>query len=255
MRDKRKEYNKRKRSGYNRWFTRTALHVNPDQDLDYYEDYDNVYNPHNSHGGTSWFQIRFKRWLNAQIGRHWDDVYSDISKIFEHRTRNWVDFKKSIRWLVRTDTHVNDDGSISINKHRWYDNLCNQLYVHPITGILCYNGGYNRHHWLEIYDDEKEINLIKISPSFEYEKIDGQWYSMEYRINDPNEIIGEVIINDRVVNVMAGSRPFFRSRPLIKKYQLGHDAIKCLRKEHFVKGLNKKYIERTRRETPVVDLL
>ena len=82
--------------------------------------------------------------LNKQVGRPWDDVYSEICQNLPSNGINARHILMHVSWEVETQTvMVGDvvcynDGMKTdepIKKRRyWRGNI---LYVHPVTGLLC----------------------------------------------------------------------------------------------------------------------
>jgi hypothetical protein len=83
-----------------------------------------------------------RRWLRAQVGRPWDDVWSDICQRFDNRSYKGRDIRREVndhrrRWSneVETRCYVSVDGQV---RNTCDYALVEGLYVHPDTGILCY---------------------------------------------------------------------------------------------------------------------
>lgn len=111
----------------------------------------------------------FKRWLKKQIGRVWDDVYSDIIKKFGDDGREYV------RWKVYTSVIMIDGKPCTESGTRigWL----NSYYIHPETNVL------SKDVYEKRKDSPKEITSIKTeNPNIEYTKINGIWYLCEYRM-------------------------------------------------------------------------
>ncbi len=80
-----------------------------------------------------------KRYLNKQVGRNWNDVYSEISKHIDNNSTVKKHVKDHIKWFV--NEHVVVEGKkvygkiahyIGYRPELWKD----ELYVDPETGIL-----------------------------------------------------------------------------------------------------------------------
>jgi hypothetical protein len=83
-----------------------------------------------------------KQWLRKQAGRPWNDVWSEICKRFDSRSyvgkeRRDVFFDPHSGFNnVETNCYVSIDGKVR-DTQSYYE--VSGLYVHPDTGILCYN--------------------------------------------------------------------------------------------------------------------
>lgn len=79
-------------------------------------------------------------YLDSQVGRLWDDVYSEVC---EHINPNSTVQQHILQHLfqhVDTDTFLCVDGHVYDSRDRIVDRSSyrwSNLYVHPITGILC----------------------------------------------------------------------------------------------------------------------
>lgn len=90
-------------------------------------------------GGTDYAQLR--RWLERQVGRPWDEVYSEVSHLHDWQVKEDVK-----RWGVETNTLLDAEGYIVyLNPYSWHgasrlirvDSTPGALYVDPQTRALC----------------------------------------------------------------------------------------------------------------------
>lgn len=95
-------------------------------------------------GGYSY--VYAQRWLKAQVGRLWDDVYSDVCRRFDARSYRGREVRRSFHKPsqgyannVTTHCYIDVDGSVRDSQ----SHLVGGLYVHPETGILCWAPEYN----------------------------------------------------------------------------------------------------------------
>ena len=106
-------------------------------------------------------------WLRKQVGRPWDDVYSDlVAKIKEAaigRYNRWR-LLKDLSWKVELNVCLNEDGIPFTRKFCGYNYLVNDLYVDPEDGTLKYWKGDNnpRYSRNPIPDKTKHTLHIKI---------------------------------------------------------------------------------------------
>ena len=79
-----------------------------------------------------------KRYLRRQVGRPWNDVYSEISQHLRPTDAVQQHVRDHVRWEVELHARI-IDGEV-YDQPRWGARLKlrdGDLYVHPETGILC----------------------------------------------------------------------------------------------------------------------
>jgi hypothetical protein len=79
-----------------------------------------------------------KRYLEAQVGRPWNDVWSEMCQTLDRRSMSGNHVFEHIRWEVETKTVMVGD-----EVHEYIDGSgttrpVERLFVHPVTGILSY---------------------------------------------------------------------------------------------------------------------
>lgn len=125
----------------------------------------------------------FNRFLNSRLGRPWDDVYSEMSASFDHRSLVGYSFFRDLRWHVQTDCWVGADTG-SIYSSHWGSRVENEFYVHPWTGLLSWAEPVDRTRpdppktSVDVEDVKRDRDGQLISGKA-YEKIDGVWYYLE----------------------------------------------------------------------------
>ena len=85
-----------------------------------------------------------RRYLHAQVGRRWDDVFSDICANIrlDHAVQKHV--RDHVQDFVAVTTLLRDGKIFFVDRYRRLETLTDArwppgLYVHPITGVLCRN--------------------------------------------------------------------------------------------------------------------
>jgi hypothetical protein len=79
-----------------------------------------------------------RRYLRKQVGRPWNRVWSEIMHTLDSRTLTGQHIFDHIRWEVEQEAWIGDDGRL-YRRRRWGTiQLVGGLYVHPVTGLLCY---------------------------------------------------------------------------------------------------------------------
>lgn len=177
------------------------------------------------------------KYLKSQVGRPWNQVFSEICSKADCRSKKGHDVRDFIKWNVSTDCVVTDKG-IFCYSGRWLGmRPVTGLYVHPETGILCYEDRNNtRVRWDKPHPWERDINFIRLDDgSFFIKNENGLWFKHWF--------------TKKTVTVYD-----LRSSELIQKEiqeehkrQLNHKEIKNL-KSLYPKGTNKEFYDRLRGE-------
>lgn len=142
--------------------------------------------PYRQHG--DWKDLNenlspLKRYLYKQVGRKWDDVYSDIC---EHINSNSTVQKHVLDHVFDYVTkHVFiQDGKVYENRRFWrglYE--ADGLYVHPETGILLDGTQPRKRYKPKVDPDVYQINGI------EYRRVNGCWFETIYEaLPEPFEV-------------------------------------------------------------------
>ncbi len=119
-----------------------------------------------------------RRYLQKQVGRPWNDVYSELSQTLDRRSMAGQHIWSHVTSEVTTNCIRYGDKLYSV---RWGLYEVDGLYVDPDTGILRDAGKswYGRHRRAKYVDPEK-ANKHKADGN-EYEKIEGIWYQITQR--------------------------------------------------------------------------
>lgn len=107
--------------------------------------------------GSNWKEFSdllgpLRRYLRAQVGRPWDKIWSEITQTLDSRSLTGQHIFDHIRWEVEQEAWIGDDGRL-YHKRRWGSiELLTGLFVHPVSGILCYKSerprGFRAGRWL-----------------------------------------------------------------------------------------------------------
>jgi hypothetical protein len=125
------------------------------------------------------------RYLDRQVGRRWDDVYSDICEHINTNSTVQQHILLHLGWHVELHTELREDGKVYRKTDRYYRAGTSledpsggyaQLYVHPKTGILCASpvssGKWKRGR------PQQEVRFITDSVGFV--KVDGLWFRVAF---------------------------------------------------------------------------
>lgn len=118
-----------------------------------------------------------RRLLAGNVGRPWDEVYSEICK--EADSRNFVAqrLREAVSSIVESNCYMDEDGTIRDDHDYKVDGgYRDQLYVHPKTGILeraeC-KGRTNRYR-----NDKPPTTVYELDGQY-YHEHEGIWYRVE----------------------------------------------------------------------------
>lgn len=148
-----------------------------------------------------------RRFLRKQVGRRWDEVYSDIC----HNAPKGSFLGHHLRELVADE--VSDCVTISGEQmygRRGWKVYPGDLYVCPETSILkVYDDGRERrrHRWQR----RNELEMIAIDDYNKYVNIDGIWYAVELA-DVPGPEVKErpfdVVLKEAVFVIDADAQPY-----------------------------------------------
>jgi len=126
-----------------------------------------------------------RRYLQKQVGRPRDKVYSEISNTIDTRSAIGLHVIQHIEWDVATKTFLRD--GVIYESDRYSISPVKGLYVHPVTGILrCTKNWRRRKRW-HYSSANDEPNYVRLGDLEAYRKIDGYWFRVDYRRLTPEE--------------------------------------------------------------------
>jgi len=120
---------------------------------------------------TSASNHKMRRWLRRQVGRSWDDVYSELCSQADHRTFEGHELRE---WLpVDTNCQLEDGEVVS----RTYGPVMKSygFYVHPETRTLEYRAEKWRHKKRQTLPQK----VFEVNGKQYYCHTDGLWYRVE----------------------------------------------------------------------------
>jgi hypothetical protein len=128
-----------------------------------------------------------KRYLVRQVGRPWNKVYSEICRTIDTRSAIGLHVLQHVEDFIAIDTFI-ENGKVC--ERRWRSVMeVSGLYVHPVTGIL--RVAKRR----PSQPKRAELRLVAMNETLEFEKIDGLWFQMEYRLCDSDELgAGRILV-------------------------------------------------------------
>jgi hypothetical protein len=117
-----------------------------------------------------------RRYLRKQLGRPWDDVYSDICTVFDKRMDTTRRVLRDILYLVETHTFLLNGRVYAQPVYGW--NLVRGFYVHPVSGLLCWSSE-SRTRWPS---DPKPVDTIELDKTHTLSRTNGIWYLLTYTL-------------------------------------------------------------------------
>src|SRR5262249_33201197 len=116
-----------------------------------------------------------RRYLQGQVGRPWDKIYSEIRKAVPnglHGDHLWT----HIKWEVEVHCFQRDGRVFAHARYFHGEVEVSGLYVHPRTGLLRYaerpSGQPGKAVTL--------VNRVEIGENEEYRKINGLWFYQKF---------------------------------------------------------------------------
>ena len=122
------------------------------------------------------FLSPLQRYLHSQVGRPWDEVYSEIRKAIPnglHGDHLWM----HIRWEVEIHCFERDGRVFARQRYFYGDMEVSGLYVHPRTRFLCCRLPASRPR---LKKQGAPLDRIEIAEHEEYRKINGIWYYQKF---------------------------------------------------------------------------
>lgn len=148
-----------------------------------------------------------KRFLRSCVGRSWNKIYSVLRNGLDSRTFSGQRILEHVAREVTLECQLVDGKVVTLGHNRWrqFDGEVTGLYVHPVSGILCYKhkkaylGGLGNSKFiralrkLEIPEskisDGGSANFRIIDSMTILERINGCWFMHSYAMHDPEEIV------------------------------------------------------------------
>lgn len=168
-----------------------------------------------------------RRYLEKQVGRPWDKVYSDICERIDRRNTVQHHIHQHIEDFVVTKVVV--VAGVLCHRDGWRglqpleDSRWHGLYVDPSSGLLRRNKGRERLRRKDRAEREtirhaRQENRRELSPSSQLHRLDGVWYALELA-----PIPSEHEARIRPLDVLRHAPVQFAGRPVEGRF-VGSDA-------------------------------
>jgi len=120
-----------------------------------------------------------ERFLRSNVGRPWDDVYSEMKRTLDSRKVTGQHIFDHVKWEVELHPVVGEDGKIYESYPHYREReLLHGLYVDPRTGLLCRAERKRRNPRKEKTGPAVRISIDR---STHYIKQNGVWYIAELK--------------------------------------------------------------------------
>ena len=149
-----------------------------------------------------------RRYLHTQVGRPWNNVWSDITRNLDHRSLSGRHIVSHVLWDVERNTWLGEDGRVY--RRRSSDTVpVSGFYVHPRTGLLRYareswrghRGGpfVNAQAALRTFginvSTAMDIRRFRVDGTRVWERRDCGWFIHTYRFV-PEQVVRSVTRSD-----------------------------------------------------------
>jgi hypothetical protein len=122
--------------------------------------------------------------LRKNLGRPWNDIYSEFSKVLDRRSNSGIHIFGHLMDFVETNTFLGDDGEIyCYYKWGFRGDLIRRVegyYVDPITGRLAYSS-YDRWKGTGHTRPSPDLRIELTDGTFYFLAENGQWYNGAWR--------------------------------------------------------------------------
>jgi hypothetical protein len=152
-----------------------------------------------------------RRLLESNLGRPWDEVYSEICQAFDHRCRDGWELRD---WMCGMYVEVKCqmiDGHVYDGKGSRVDSSYGRFgdyYVHPETGLLC-KAEYVP--WRRAAPEELRPKVLELDDTL-YHEHNGTWYRVKFKRLWKSERLAEDVIGNRVFRYKRATAPDWQIR-------------------------------------------
>lgn len=119
------------------------------------------------------------RFLDKQVGRPWDKVYSEMCEHIKQDSATQLHILQHVFSYIELETWMGDDGEVyvtgynqpvCVSKDKEAYTCYTQLYVHPVTNLVCKTKVKKRKK------KKEEVTRHYLKDNTVLEKVDGIWY-------------------------------------------------------------------------------
>lgn len=135
-----------------------------------------------------------KRWLQSQVGRHWNDVYSEACAVIKPDSIIRAHIKTHLLQFVERHTFMHDGkvcvldtgymgrGVIAVTERRYG---CSRFFIHPESGVLCAIP-QKSHKALRAQRRAARSETFRwLGCNFALKQFGGIWFACQFRVVPP----------------------------------------------------------------------
>jgi len=146
--------------------------------------FEGIKRPHLHRKGLTDLLGPLRRWLHSQLGRSWNDVYSEACAVIKPDSVIRAHIKTHLLEFVERHTFMRD-GEVWCFSGRWrVEEMPVQLagrfrasfYVHPQTGFLCEIPVRPRHRWCDKNIDRRAVTQRWLNDTTLLRQLNGCWF-------------------------------------------------------------------------------
>ena len=157
--------------------------------------FEGIKRPHRHRKGLTDLLGPLKRWLQAQVGRPWNDVYSEACAVIKpdsiiraHVKTHLLDFVQRNTFMHKgkvcvLDTGYRGLGIVPVDERRYGWNL---FFVHPESTLLCATPWKSRKTLRAARRKAGAENFRWLDELFALKKIGGIWFACQFRVVAPD---------------------------------------------------------------------
>jgi hypothetical protein len=154
--------------------------------------FEGIKRPHRWRKGLTDLLGPLKRWLQSQVGRPWNDVYSEACAVIKpdsiiraHVKTHLLQFVERhtfMRKVCIVETAYPGRGVIPVTELRY---RCSRFFVHPESGLLCAIPQKSRAALRAERRAARAENFRWLNCNFAIKQINGIWYACQFRVVCP----------------------------------------------------------------------
>lgn len=135
-------------------------------------------------GSRKWFTDvlgPLERFLCGNAGRPWNKVYSEICAGLDKRKTTGLHIFQHLKDMVITNCYFGANGKICYLRWNHEEHEVDDLYVHPLSGLLCAPRPVNKRERKRAALLAEEVTLLRTGGDAGYQKHEGIWYCVKLR--------------------------------------------------------------------------
>ena len=151
--------------------------------------FEGIRRPHASRKGLTDLLGPLRRWLHSQVGRPWNDVYSEACAVIKPDSVIRAHIKTHLLQFVERHTFMHEGKVSVLDTYRGggIRPVMSQrfgrstFYVHPETGLLEKIKPISRREWRKARREKRCETLRWLNDEFALKQINGVWFACQFR--------------------------------------------------------------------------